>query len=341
MDLELLRTRAHIIREVRSFFDSRQYLSADTPLLAPDLIPENCLEVFETSWLPPRGSKQQPEKRWLIPSPEIWMKRMIADYGISMYQICKCFRNAESRGHLHCPEFTMLEYYTMNADYLDSLAITEDLFTHLTHTIPGKANSYIKAPFLRITMEDAFTAWAGFSLTETVNSGQHALEKEAKRLGLEPVLDTLSEQSAIVLLYDLIFIHTIEPSLPKDRPVVILDYPGFVPCLAKNKKAHGKNNEKKERWELYINGIELANCYSEETDLQEMHRFFKEEAQKKEQNALIKHYVNHDYWKYFLPKTNTPSCGPADYSGVALGLDRLVMAFTGKSAIESVLPFPF
>ncbi|MCL1812077.1 MAG: hypothetical protein FWG29_00995 [Treponema sp.] len=186
MTLEQLQNRADIIREIRSFFESRQYLAVDTPLLAPDLIPENCLEVFETSWLP--------------------------------------------------------------------------------------------------------------------------------------------------VLYDLIFIHAVEPSLPKDRPVVLLDYPAFVPCLAKNKKSSAKGYAAKERWELYINGVELANCYSEETNPQELRRFFEEEAKSKEQNALVNHNINHDYWKYLRP---------ADYSGVAMGLDRLIMLINEKNSIESILPFSF
>ncbi|MCL1927861.1 MAG: LysR family transcriptional regulator [Treponema sp.] len=348
MTLEQLQKRAEIIREIRTFFDSRRYLQVDTPLLAPDLIPENCLEVFETSWLPAAGSRQQPEKRWLIPSPEIWMKRLIAEHGTDMYQICKCFRNTESRGNLHSPEFTMLEYYTMNADYMDSLALTENLFFHLSENLSG-TNALFRQPvpqipFMRITMEEAFSTWAGFSLSETASAGRTAMEKEAERLGIdlgpEPVTDTIDDRAAIALLYDLIFIHTVEPSLPKDRPVVLLDYPAFVPCLAKNKKTSAKDYLAKERWELYINGIELANCYSEETNPQELHRYFEEEAKSKEQNALVKHRINHDYWKYLRPAVYRQS-DPADYSGVAMGLDRLIMILSGNNNIESVLPFSF
>ena len=129
MDLEQLRERAAIIRKVRSFFDAREYLETDTPLLAPDLIPESCLEVFETRLIAPKAAPGKPY--WLIPSPEVWMKRLLARHRTSLYQICKCFRNVESSGRQHSPEFTMLEYYTMEADYLDSLEITEDLFRFL------------------------------------------------------------------------------------------------------------------------------------------------------------------------------------------------------------------
>ena len=123
MDLTMLQERARIIRQVRSFFDDRNYLELDTPLLAPDLIPESCLEVFETCRVVPHGGGQE-SPYWLIPSPEIWMKRIIAQHRVNVYQVCKCFRNGESTGHLHSPEFTMLEYYTMDAAYMYSLALT-------------------------------------------------------------------------------------------------------------------------------------------------------------------------------------------------------------------------
>jgi lysyl-tRNA synthetase class 2 len=97
-----------------------------------------------------------------------------------------------------------------------------------------------------------------------------------------------------------------------------------------------------ERWELYLGGVELANCYSEETDPGEVRRFFTSQEALKRKNALVPHRVDPDYWKLFLPKPGAggperpfPPC-----SGVALGLDRLVMALAGRSRIDSVLPFP-
>jgi lysyl-tRNA synthetase class 2 len=337
MDLALLWNRARIFRQIRAFFDKRRYLEVDTPLLAPDLIPETCLEVFETSYLAPRGSKsRKDEPYWLVPSPEIWMKKLIADHRVSLYQIGKCFRNGESLGRFHSPEFTMLEYYTMDADYEDSLGITEALFeTLLTdpELFPEKSPEPdpfrdLRPPFTRITVEEAFSRWAGFDLYDAVRRG--TLETEARKLGLDPPpgLDAGA-------LYDLIFIHCLEPALPRDRPVVLLDYPAFVPCLAK-KKAGGRAVE---RWELYVRGIELANCYSEEGDSQRVRAYFEREGEIKNRTALVPHRVDGDYWKTFLPRGGAgepfPRC-----SGAAMGLDRLIMALAGKSTINGVLPFP-
>jgi lysyl-tRNA synthetase class 2 len=325
MDLELLQERARIISQVRSFFSDKGYLELDTPLLSPDLIPESCLEVFETALKHPSGAITP---YWLIPSPEIWMKKIIASHRVNVFQICKCFRNGESTGFLHSPEFTMLEYYTMDADYMDSLALTEELFGLL-------AANYISAPFFcrpfeRLTVAEAFARYAGFDLFAAAEK-PGGLQEEAGRLGLE-----YTQAFGITELFDLIFIHSVEPNLKKDRYgepslVTLLDYPAFVPTLAQC----SKDKHTVERWELYYNGIELANCFSEETNAQLIRDFFKSEAALKKQHALVQHKADYNYWKLFAGNPPFPRC-----SGVALGLDRLIMALCGRSTIDSVLPFP-
>ena len=320
MDIETLQERANIIKKIRNFFDSKNYLSVDTPLLSSDLIPESCLEVFETERLFPHGSKEKSKPLWLIPSPEIHMKKIIAQHKTNVYQICKCFRNGESVGHLHNSEFTMLEYYTMNAGYMESLSLTEDLFKIFEKTrCTGRETSAASAPFNRITVADAFEKFAGFDLfTAAEQPGE--MEKQARRLGLEP-----ASGLEVPVLYDLIFIHAVEPHLKTERPIALLDYPAFVPCLAK-KAQDGKTVE---RWELYWNGIELANCFSEETDPQNVKEFFTSEQEKRSKTALVQHSIDTDYWKIF---EDFPKC-----SGVAMGLDRLIMALLGKGDIGGVL----
>ena len=327
VDLEMLQERARIIRRIRSFFDERNYLEIDTPLLSPDLIPESCLEVFETSRILPSGSAIP---YWLIPSPEIWMKKIIARHRVNLYQICKCFRNGESIGFLHNPEFTMLEYYTINVNYQDSLRLTEDLFAFLSAgRVPTDNDaqehqtlSGIDLPFERITVAEAFARYAGFDLFAAAET-KGGLETEARRLGLEPPAGMGTHA-----LFDLIFIHAVEPRLAQNRPIALLDYPAFVPCLAR----HAQNGSTAERWELYYNGIELANCYSEETGAERVRNFFEHEAEAKEQTALVRHRTDHNYWKLF--RGSFPPC-----SGVAMGIDRLIMALCGRSNIDSVLPF--
>jgi len=316
-----------MFREIRAFFDARGYLETDTPVLAPSLIPETCLEVFRTEYLAPAGSRSRAPlvPYWLVPSPELWMKRLLAQHRTSIYQICKCFRNVESTGRLHSPEFTMLEYYTVGADYEESLRMTEELFQAV---LPPNTPATIRPPFRRMQMDEAFSLYAGFPLYGTVfpdtERGAAKLHREARRLGLEPPPGLGLDD-----LYNLIFVHAVEPQLPRDRPVVLMDYPAFVPCLARD-----RNPRTKERWELYVNGIELANCYTEETRPEKVKAYFETEGAEKAASALVPHATDPDYWRIFAAK-GFPAC-----SGVAMGLDRLIMVSEGKASIDSVLPFP-
>ena len=188
-----------------------------------------------------------------------------------------------------------------------------------------------------MTVTEAFEKWAGFELYKAAGS-QDAMEAEARRLGLDPP-PGLSVQG----LYDLIFIHAVEPKINLARPVVLMDYPAFVPCLAK-KSADGNTME---RWELYARGIELTNCFTEETRPEEVRRFFESEKEIKEKSALVNHSVDDDYWKIFKEKGkgNAVAEGKREKvlncSGVAMGLDRLIMLLCGRSTIDGILPFPF
>jgi len=312
VDIELLRERARIIREVRRFFDSRGYLSVDTPSLAPDLIPETCLEVFETRLLPPLGSaKGEAKPLYLVPSPEIHLKKLIARHKVNIYEICRCFRNCEPEGRFHSPQFTMLEFYTMDAGYLDSLALTEALFAHLGVSC---------GPFLRFSMEEAFRKWAGFSLEKSVR--ENTLVNEARSLGLEAP----DAQSA----YNLVLAHCVEPGLPPEKPAALLDYPALSPTLAKKNASNtASSSVAVQRWELYWKGVELANCYTEEDDPAVVKAFFEREGREKAESALVKHAIDNEYWKIF---EDFPPC-----SGVALGLDRLIALLTGRSSIEPVV----
>jgi lysyl-tRNA synthetase class 2 len=257
------------------------------------------------------------------------MKKIIADARVDVFLICNCFRNGEQEGRYHSPEFTMLEYYTMGADYMDSLAITERLFAALYQAFPD-APRQAAPPFVRMTMEEAFIRYAHFSLEEALANG--SLREKAAALGIDAPAD-----AGDGIIYNLVFIHAVEPQLALEGPVALLDYPAIVPCLA---KALPQKSACKQRWELYAGGVELANCYTEETKAEEVRAFFASEAAEKKAHGLVAHAVDADYWKMFLPVAGTdgdvlryPEC-----SGVALGMDRLIMLLCGKSDIAGVLP---
>jgi lysyl-tRNA synthetase class 2 len=183
-------------------------------------------------------------------------------------------------------------------------------------------------------MDEAFLRIAGFSLNEKLENG--TLRDEARRLGLD-----VSGAKDDGEVYNLLFIHMVEPALPRDRPVALLDYPAAVPCLARLNGTDGQGLTR-QRWELYACGVELANCFSEETDAEQVRRFFLSERQEKDRAGTEPHAVDGDYWKIFWPVRSPdgetlpfPRC-----SGVALGLDRLIMALTGHKTIDGVLSFP-
>ncbi len=325
----MLQFRANVMQKIRNFFIERGYLELDTPALASCLIPETCLEVFKTEYIQPWKDKRQ--ELYLVPSPEVHIKPIIARHKVSVFQLSKCYRNVESKGRLHSPEFTMLEYYTMNATYLDSAKITEELFSYI---LPAQKNgqkdffSHLRPPFIRLAMDDAFTQYAGFRLSECPNATDLALH--AKRLGLVEPQNNPFNNWDWDDLYELIFVQCVEPNLPQEKPVFLMDYPAQVPCLAQDVPSKDGKPVWKERWELYAQGIELSNCYSEETDPHKVRLYFEDESKKKEKNARVFHATNKDYWKHFK---DFPKC-----SGNAMGVDRLVALLSGRTSIDGVLP---
>lgn len=334
MDLEALQKRAQVIQTVRNFFIEKQFLELDTPALAEKLIPETCLEVFQTLYISPYGEgdvgyyKEHNKRLFLVPSPEVYIKPIIAQHKIDVFQLSKCYRNFESVGRTHKSEFTMLEYYKMGADYIDSMALTENLFMELDKIF--HLDIALRPPFTRLTVNDAFKKYAGFYLVEGKKEiTQKELAQKARNLNIiepnEHPFDTWQWED----LYQLIFVHAVEPALPCDRTIFLMDYPLQVKCLAKDKDFHFK-----ERWELYSCGLEIANCYSEETDALKVKEYFEKEGKKKEATAVMPHPIDMNYWKIFSRRdgnTGFPKC-----SGVAMGIDRLLMAICGKHDITLV-----
>ncbi|EFW36750.1 tRNA ligases class II (D, K and N) [Treponema phagedenis F0421] len=336
MDIEALEFRALCLQTARDFFIENNYLELDTPALAAALIPETCLEVFQTEAIQPFMPKESAKKLFLVPSPEVFIKPVIAQTKRSVFQISKCYRNGESVGRIHSPEFTMLEYYTMNADYKDSIKITESFFCFIIDKIKNhplaspEACNFFAEGFQLLTMEDAFIRYAGFSLAE--QDSVKKLAEQARRLDLAS--GTEFAHYGWDDLYELILVHCIEPALPKKRCVALMDYPAEVPCLAKNKAftiqtAEGKTvtRQVKERWEVYAGGIELANCYTEERDSDTVNRYFAEEAALKEKTALVPHPSVKNFGDICA---QMPPC-----SGVALGMDRLIALLAGRKTIDS------
>jgi len=335
---KILQQRSRIITETRNFFLQNNYLETDTPILSPAVIPEPSLHYFSTTYL---NEFTGDRELYLLPSPEFYMKQLIAaGYG-SIFQIGKCFRNFDESGRLHNPEFTMLEWYTVNADYRDSLDSTFEYFQHLYRTAVSTGNTGTGAensvsedlfkPFEIMTAAEAVWKHAGFDLEKTQR--RSALQRKAAELNIIPA-ETGRASYTWEELFNLIFLQLVEPELPADHPVVITDYPEQIRCLAK--KIPG--TPWRERWELYIHGMELANCYTEETDPDAVDAFFQEASAEiaAERSHTASPVPDIDLHYKDLYTDQHPPC-----SGVALGIDRLVMELTGSSSLGGVLLFPF
>ncbi|MCX8014222.1 MAG: hypothetical protein N3A02_08030 [Rectinema sp.] len=314
-DISVLEARSRMVTVTRAFFLSRGYLETDTPVLAPALIPESCLEVFATEYRHPTAP---PKPLYLVPSPEIWMKQIIATTGRSVFQICKSFRNAESVSRIHNPEFTMLEYYGIGITRKDNIDCTEALFDALAGPdTPATA----RPPFRIMTMREAFFEFAHLDL-DTCMEAPSIISACRERGLLCP--DNASWEDA----FNILFLSLVEPALPQDRPLVLDEYPAGIECLA----ADIPGTSYKERWELYVQGIEIANCFTEMADPKAVRAYFESQRARKQQ-SLVPHAIDTHYPELF---SHFPPC-----SGVAVGFDRLVMVLTGKRSIKDVMLFPF
>jgi len=315
LDFSVLEARSRMVSLTRQFFLSRGYLETDTPALAPALIPESCLEVFATEY---RHPSAPPKTLYLIPSPEIWMKQVIAHTGKSVFQICKSFRNAESVSRIHNPEFTMLEYYGVGLTRKDNISLTEALFDALADSSTPES---ARPPFRVMTMREAFHAFAKLDLDTCTDAP--SMRAACRERGLLCPADASWEDA-----FNILFLSMVEPALPQDRPLVLDEYPSGIECLA----ADIPGTAYKERWELYVQGIEIANCFTEMADPEAVQRYFKSQQDRK-RNALVPHAVDVRYPELFA---HFPPC-----SGVAVGFDRLVMVLLGKRSIKDVMIFPF
>lgn len=221
--------RASVIRSIRTFFESRDFLEVETPLRIPANAPEEHIEPFTS------GDK------YLHTSPEICMKRLLCRGHDKIFQICRCWRSGE-RGSKHVPEFTMLEWYRANSDYYDLMKDCEELLLHVTQTCYSAMSlSYNTKP---IAMNDGFTR---ISVNEAFNNFSNVSMEDAVRDGS----------------FDERLVMQIEPALVQDKPVILMDYPIEMAALARPKAT---TPSVAERFELYAGGLELANGFSELND---------------------------------------------------------------------------
>ena len=298
LDLTGLRFRAALLQSIRDFFLQHGFLEVDTPLRHPVLIPESTI-------LPIRSGSF-----FLQTSPEQYMKRLLASGAEKIFQICRCFRKNE-RGSRHLEEFTMLEWYRLDADYCDLMDDCRQFLRFVLKRLRQTAefrNMVARSCFAEMVLDgdwqhlsvgDAFTRFCPVSVEEALAEG----------------------------CFEEMMVDCIEPELGVTTPCFLYDYPASCASLAKKKT---DNDRVAERFELYIRGMELANGFSELTDPDEQRHRFEEEI------LFIRTRGDAaDMPERFLRDLQYIDTA----AGIAFGVDRLLMLIMSADSIHNVVPF--
>ena len=311
--------RTKIINSIRNFLNSRDYLEVETPILQsipggatarPFITHHNALDI----------------PLYLRISDELFLKKLIVGGFDAVYEFSRDFRN-EGMDRNHNPEFTILELYVAYKDYFWMMELTESLIEKVCLEINGKTKVTFdskkidfKAPYERVSITDAITKFTGYNIS---GKNESELRSICKDLSIE-IDDSMGEGKLI----DAIFGNKCEKNFI--NPTFITDYPKSMSPLTKE---HRSNPNLTERFELIVNGMEIANAYSELNDPIDQLKRFEDQLELSKKGDDEAMFIDMDFIKsleYGMPPT----------SGIGIGIDRLVMLMTDKTSIQEVLFFP-
>lgn len=329
--IETLRQRAAIIQAIREFFIENGFLEVETPTLAPSPGMDPYLNAFETEYHPEFVSSISQQTLYLPTSPEFHMKRLLGRGSGNIFQICRSFRNGET-GSLHQPEFTMIEWYRAGEPYTKLMEDVEDLFLYTARKALATTSIHrndkridLSLPWERLTVKQAWLKFTGIDLDHCRTNEE--LLAAGKRLGVE----NLKISDSWDTLYFKIFLGHIEPNFGKNVPLVLTEFPAGMASLARLKP---DDPSVALRFEAYIDGIEICNAFDELTDpIIQRTRF--ENARALQKSMGKKPFPLDEQFLAALEK-GLPAC-----SGIALGVDRMIMLLLNKQTIQEVLAFPF
>ena len=315
-DFATLRLRAELLARIRVFFAARGVLEVETPMLSAAAITEPNLASFGTVYSGP-GSRHG-QTLYLHTSPEFPMKRLLAAGSGCIYQIARVFRDGEA-GRRHNPEFTLLEWYRAGFDHHRLMDEVAELVTELL------AGRLALAEPERLRYRELFQHHLALD-PHRASVAELATCTEAWDVPIPSGMPTNDPDPWL----DLLLTHCIEPRLGVGRLTFVYDYPASQAALARLRPGDPPVGE---RFELYLNGVELANGFHELGDAGEQRRRF--EAENAARRALGLPVMPVDENLLAALKAGLPNC-----AGVALGFDRLVMLATGRESLAEVLAFP-
>jgi lysyl-tRNA synthetase class 2 len=316
-----LQQRARLLQTVRGFFAARGFVEVETPLLSADVVVDEHLDPLPVTLFADPRTPQVGPTYWLQTSPEFAMKRLLAAFAgehsaqqsLAIYQIAKAFRGGE-RGTRHNPEFTLIEWYRVGDDYAAGMQLLSELAEATLNRGPAERITYREA-FLRHASIDPFTAnEVALRVRVTELDGAAIVPQEVNR----------------DWLIDWLLVRHIEPQLGRARPTILYDYPADQAALARLRE---ETFPVAERFELYVDGVELANGYHELLDAEVLRQ------RNRSHNA-----ARGRAGKYTLPEESrllaAMEHGLLPCAGCALGLDRLAMLVAGAKSLAEVIAFP-
>ena len=306
--LTTLKARADLLATIRQFFSARNILEVDTPLLAKYSVTDPYMQALTAD--NPIGAT---ERYFLQTSPEYAMKRLLASGSGPIYQLCKAFRKGEAGGY-HNPEFTMLEWYRPDFNHYQLMDEVEQLVSQVLNSDKS---------FNRISYRDVFL--------DAFSIDPHSCDCETVRTIAQQHLDIQMDSDKKDDWLNLLLAEIIEPELGVDTPVFITDYPASQSALAKV-SMDSSGIKVAQRFELYSQGIELANGYFELTDAEEQRQRFQQDQQLRQ--VLSAPTIEADPFLLAAMSQGLPSC-----AGVALGVDRLLMVSQQLATIAETISF--
>ena len=307
--------RAKLIAKIRAYFSSQEVIEVETPLLSAGTITDLHLDAFITKYdFLCDNDLSHSADFYLQTSPEFSMKRLLASGYGCIYQICKAFRH-EAYGNYHNPEFTMLEWYRVGQDHFQLMNDVERLLQSVLECGAVERVTYQNLFLNTLNIDPLDTSLQ--ELTDAIKS-------------YDKLSDWLIEEHDIDVLLQFIFSEIIEPTIGNETPCFVYDFPSSQASLAKISSSDARVAL---RFECYFKGVELANGFNELTCAKEQRRRFEEDNVKRIERGLAIRPIDENFLTAL--EHGLPKC-----SGVALGVDRLLMLALKKQSIKNVITFP-
>ncbi|HZE52774.1 MAG TPA: EF-P lysine aminoacylase EpmA [Bradyrhizobium sp.] len=323
-----LAARSAITKATRAWFDEQGFTEVETSILQVSPGNETHLHAPRTELVGADGARAT---RYLRTSPEFACKKLLAAGETKIFELARVFRDRE-RGHLHLPEFTMLEWYRANTTYDAVMADSVVIIAHAAQatgigrfSFRGRTADPFAEPEL-LTVATAFERFAGIDLLATVADGQGDRKSLAAAVGQQVRItadDTWSD------IFSKVLVEHIEPNLGQGCLTLLFEYPVPEAALARAKPSDPRVAE---RFEIYACGVELANGFGELTNASEQRRRFTSAMDEKQRRYGERYPLDEDF---LAAVARMPEA-----SGVALGFDRLVMLASGASSIDQVVWTP-